>query len=214
MVPTPGKRLLTKDQDRLFERISTICVVHSALGIATLTRLGKNTTFELGDHTTVECLQARAGISIPIYGPFERALHNKQHTEIELEVVKPYQVSPLVELLAPRGGPVLRHVILRTISSVFVEFFESSHDWLRANIGHRTTWPATIQFGWAVRNAIAHGAKVSFTNAKDRPVSWYGLSYGSDQNGHDLYSDFVFGDFLLLMIEMSDELDALNCPTL
>ena len=44
-------------------------------------------------------------------------------------------------------------------------------------------------------------------------VSWYGLSYGPAQNKKiAIGTDLAFADILILMLEMSDELDRLGCP--
>ena len=47
---------------------------------------------------------------------------------------------------------------------------------------------------------------------KQKAVEWYHLKYSVNDHGRDVSLDLCFGDFLILMFEMSDTLDKHGCP--
>jgi Cu/Ag efflux protein CusF len=64
-------------------------------------------------------------------------------------------------------------------------------------------WPAVWNFARVVRNAMAHGGKISILNKDAKPVTWKGLTYSYADNGRDiLRNDLWPGDFFDLIQEM------------
>jgi len=59
-----------------------------------------------------------------------------------------------------------------------------------------------------------HGGAVNITDPKVRPVRWYNQSYDYRNAGTKIIGPPVmtFGDILVLLFEISDELDRLGCP--
>ena len=57
-----------------------------------------------------------------------------------------------------------------------------------------------------------HGGKLNMSDLKARDVEWYQLKYGVKDDGRSIYLDIGPGDFIILMFEMSDELDKAGCP--
>ena len=80
-------------------------------------------------------------------------------------------------------------------------------------MGKRTNWPPLLNFASVVRNAISHDGKVFFQTDNPAPSQWYQLSYSYADHGKKIIGEELeFGDLLLLMFELSDELDKRNCP--
>jgi hypothetical protein len=101
-------------------------------------------------------------------------------------------------------------------SALFVIFYERYRPWLQDRFKREVKdWPELFRFCWAIRNGCAHHeAKINFTNPSSAPVSWGGLAFGPSDNGKPIFgeNDFAVGDLFLLLLEMSDSLDALGCP--
>ncbi len=211
---SPGKVIL-KDGHRLYDRLNTILIIHAAIGVASLVRLGEDVHFSSGDKTLVECQHAAVHIRVPVYGPLENSLGGLALTPIEIEFIHKDTWSEIALNARPSSGG-LRLVLTQAISPVFVEFFESIHQWLRDK-GKEETWPPTLRFARVVRHAISHGFKISYELKKGKPapppVRWHGLTYSVSNQGKKIFgTDIRFGDLVALMLEMSDELDVLGCP--
>jgi hypothetical protein len=104
--------------------------------------------------------------------------------------------------------------IVQSVSAFFGEFFEAYKDWVESQIGKDPyTWPSVWNFGRVIRNSGAHNGVIYFVNPKANPVRWQNLEYGPTDNGRPvLFNDMAVGDFIALMLEMSEVLDKLKCP--
>jgi hypothetical protein len=58
-----------------------------------------------------------------------------------------------------------------------------------------------------------HQGVVNFENPKAPPVSWHHLTYGQADRGKlAVGGDLGFAEMVILIFELSDELDRLDCP--
>jgi hypothetical protein len=98
-------------------------------------------------------------------------------------------------------------------SLALVKFYEDYRPWLSATLGNdHTKFPDPWLFAWVVRNAASHNT-VRIDDKSFVPVSWYGLTYGSAQNGRKIFgNDLSAADVFILMLEMNDSLDRLGAP--
>lgn len=158
--------------------------------------------------------QFHAEIRIFLHGVLERAAKSAIPDEVEVEIVQ--SQSPLYQpgkVTRKTEGFVTTQEL--AISPIFVTFFEQYRQWLNSKIGVRQKWPDIWQFGAVVRNAASHGGIIAFDNDKLPPVKWYILEYGFADNGRKVINnDLSIADLVILMFEMSDTLDKLNCPIL
>ncbi len=206
MTPPLIKWLTVKDRHRLHSRVNSILIATSAFAIAgNVIQNGEFRFRGIEDNAIFACSQANLQIVLPIYGPLQAALKGILPDEIELLVV---------QKIAPPQGMVpfteaTRRVYLNLVAPYFVEYFETYKSLLRQHKGGRKHWPKTWRFGWAVRNAISHDNRIRIDDEDEPSVTWYGLSYTSQNNGHELFIDDLYpGDLILLMFEMNQELDA------
>jgi hypothetical protein len=103
----------------------------------------------------------------------------------------------------------------RLIAPFFVEFYEDQIPWYLANIQRdKSKFVEPWGFARAVRNAMSHGSGILHINDPAAPtVKWHHLHYGPADNGKKIIgTDLGVGDILILMMEMSDNLDQLGCP--
>jgi hypothetical protein len=202
---------LRNGEHRLFPHFWITQITHVALAKAMTATAGDFKPFPPGAYSASMCSRIPAEIRLEImFGRFSIIeLLMRQCELLTLNV----QIAPInvmdkdfIEVDAPS-------VLLRTITPTFVEFFEEHVDWLLRNVNaDRSKWSPLWNFARVVRNAITHRG-LSWENANAPPVSWRGLTYSRADKGIDVVGrDFLYGDFLLLMLDLSDELDQLGCP--
>ena len=101
-------------------------------------------------------------------------------------------------------------------AAVFSFFVEPAVDWIKRHVTsdyHR--FPPIANFARVVRNALVHGGTVNINNPNSATVSWRGRTYGHAQHGQKILNTgtgLSTGHLIFLMLELSDELDALGAP--
>ena len=108
----------------------------------------------------------------------------------------------------------IHDLLTKLLIAFLVEFFENYRAWLDKTVQANTPaeWPNVWQFARVVRNAAAHNT-VNITNPNFKPVSWYSLTYGLEQNGRVILGpDLAPADIIILIIEMDEALTALGAP--
>lgn len=56
---------------------------------------------------------------------------------------------------------------------------------------------------------------MNMTEKKEKPVTWYNTTYQKRDHGRQAIGvDFQFADIMILMMEVSDELDKIHAPLL
>jgi len=105
-------------------------------------------------------------------------------------------------------------LVLGLITPLFVDFYEGSRACITSHYGERDNWPELFRFCWAIRNACAHhGGKLNITDPNIRAVQWHHLRYDHRDAGLQVIGGHLdLGDLVILMVELSDELDRLDCP--
>ena len=204
------RRHLVRPGDRMHAPYSQFVLVADALGLAAILVL-KAEVPSLGDYITMECKQFPVTVKLPAFGPTKTVWDGRKMLNVEV-CVEAFEPS-LPGLATTSSG--YREVIRNFISPVFVTFFERHVDWLEDTYGSdRKTWPMLLQFTCCIRNFIVHNdGKVDFKNPNAPAVSWHTLTYGpADQDRQVIGSEVTAADLLVLMFEVSDELDRLGCP--
>jgi hypothetical protein len=155
-----------------------------------------------------QSVQFERHVVFPLMAPVDWALQNvvPQIMEIRLDeqprTPGRAQLFPLEETVTKAGVPF------------FVEFYEDFLPWVKSKTHPKdsTKWPNVWQFGRIVRNAASHG-RVNIRDEQFIPVTWHSLTYGRDQDGSQILgTDFFLADLVILMLEMNDVLDHLQCP--
>jgi hypothetical protein len=160
-----------------------------------------------GHNATIDSYQFDIKVKVPNFEPLPVALDGKYPDAIEIEFLQGRE-SPLRV-----GDPVpFQVVLINLLAPIFVQFFEDHKTWLDANIGSTDNWPAVLNFGRVIRNSLSHGGRINIKNSRAKEVQWYGVKYGPADHGRRIGLDLTIGDMLILMFEMSDELDRLGAP--
>jgi hypothetical protein len=211
MVTTPSSRIVGKGS-RLHPIVSDLCILLDAIYIA------GEAAFKLahakpmsGLDFALESSRFPVTVKIPIAGPFYLALTDPRTVAYQIKLV-PHFPEPS----GTHKTENLRTIHHAVFAAFFVLFYERHRPFLQDRLGRETAnWPEFFRFCWAVRNAATHHEfRVNFTNPKVAPVTWAGATYGPADNGRLLIgpNDLSVGDILILIMEMSDELDDLSAP--
>jgi hypothetical protein len=216
MVFYPQSRFTIRGRHRLHERLNNLLITNSALCIAAYYLLHGAAKFKPGEHMAWVCKQLDIEIKLPLHGPLEAALSNKMLDLIRLTCLPrerdPWP-APLFKSPAVTYG--LTNVSANMVAPIFVEFYEAYCDWIFKRFHKPKNWPPVWRFAHVIRNSVSHGGLIDI-DPRDDPSPWYGLTYSSADNGHrpmgGLNPDLGAGDILILIFEMNDALDELNCP--
>ena len=197
---------------RLFPYFSNLLILTACISRALSVTANAPIYFRPGAYTFFNSRQFPVTVKLPEFGPIECALKQERYHVIQVRF-EPKQ--------SPAGNTVglgltreaSNSICLATILPVFSTFFEDNVAWLLQNVHSvKSQWPGVIGFARVVRNAVAHGGSIKI-NPNATPVTWHHLSYGPAENGKQIIgTDLIFGDLMILMFELSDELDRRGCP--
>jgi hypothetical protein len=130
--------------------------------------------------------------------------HNRQPTQIQFrEETFTIATNPI-----PEGAlemPDLGLIRKRLIQSVFTDFYETQKCHASAKWNGLQHWNSIWKFAWLVRNALAHGGRISWRDQRISSVSWKTISYDyPHDNGREIiFKEIGEGDLIILI----DELD-------
>jgi hypothetical protein len=216
---TPGPRSLTASVDRLYSPLFDFAgIVEALLSSALSLRFGQ---INRGTPINLRCASFPYVVWIPEFTILSVILQSGKPKTITYRI-EPPPYQPLSMISSSFGGVSVSidfsSILGALLQPFFVSFFETHKDWIKqACGGNAYTWPTIFNFARVIRNAILHNeGRIKFDNIGAGPVNWHHLSYSPDQNGHLAVSneggDLASADILILMFEMSDELDRLGCP--
>jgi hypothetical protein len=200
--------LKVADSHRLFDLLLQTIVSIDAITIATYYLIGGG--FKPGKyHHDFYGIHFDLTIKCPAVSVFEAALHGTTIAALEIEFVA--GKKPLRGFSTDRFASAMQG----STNWVFLAFYERYRPWLQQQYGiHVDKWPSLFMFAWAIRNAVAHHAgKLNFMNPSFPAVTWHGLRYSPGDSGRQIIgTDLGLGDLVVLMFEMSSELDRAGCP--
>ena len=94
-------------------------------------------------------------------------------------------------------------VFLGLGQSAFIQFWETiKHQVILKYGNHPQDWPNILQFGWIIRNALAHNFIIEINNKAINNVTWYRLSFGNSTNGIDISEKLMFIELIQLMVDI------------
>lgn len=99
--------------------------------------------------------------------------------------------------------------LLATFSQALAtNYYERHLPIIRTKFGAIKHWPPVWNFARVIRNAMAHGGKISILHPNDPPGRWKGVHYTISDNGRDILANDLWpGDLFDLIIEMDTFLD-------
>lgn len=98
-------------------------------------------------------------------------------------------------------------VFLSLGQATYIQFWELIKSGIIERFGSdQTKWSSIFQFGWIIRNALAHNFKIVVNNQKIENVVWKNLNFGYTTNGTDISEHIMFIELIILMKEIEDEL--------
>lgn len=202
------KYTIVSGKHRLLEPINDICIATDAISVASHFHSGLR--IPTSGYVAIECNQFPLDVQLPLSGPVACAMKGLLPVSIEVD----FQPTPPKTPVYTHKSGGFKSVHLSLYAATFVNLFEQNVSFLEAAYTtDRSAWPDFWNFVRVVRNCCSHGGTLNFTNPRAAAVNWYHMSYDPTQNGHLVIGgDLSFGDLLVLMVEMSEELDALGAP--
>lgn len=96
----------------------------------------------------------------------------------------------------------------------FILFYEHHSPWIRKMWPKGpATYPGIFKFGWMMRNALVHKGICTLRSGFPNSCTWHHLSFSAADAGKVIFPTVVGGgEIIVLAIEMSAELDRLECP--
>jgi hypothetical protein len=208
-------RIILLPEDRLFEPMRNLMVIVDALFTAVIAQkkgAGPNDRPRRGSTVIIECAQFPTWVRLPLGGPILAIANNEAAVTVELTFHKQKSSPTGKDLLEVNP---LHKTLMDLVTPIFVDFFEQYKPWMLTHFNSDTkSWPTLLDFGRMVRNWISHHhGKVHFENPSYPGVEWHHLKYvPSDEGKLVIGSDLQLGDMIVLMFEISDELNRLDCP--
>lgn len=74
----------------------------------------------------------------------------------------------------------------------------------------QSKWEIIFQFGWIVRNALAHNFRITINNKNIDNVVWNKLNFGYSSNGQDISEHIMFIELIVLMKDIEDRINYLS----
>jgi len=215
MTYSTGCYQFAEGRHRLHLPFFHLLTVANCITTAVCLRQGASTEWKDGSYTTSLCNQFPIQVRLPLFGLLENIIDNKKPPTVISFHVEAQQDHP--KLADPKlvwKAVDVNNILINVISPVFIAFFEPYREWLK-DTAAISDWPAKLRFGRVIRNAAAHGGKLNMTDKKAETVTWYNTTYQvGDQGRLVVGGDLQFADIMILMMEISDELDTMKAPLL
>jgi abortive infection bacteriophage resistance protein len=99
------------------------------------------------------------------------------------------------------------YFIRKVIAGCYLTYYEKIKDTITQLYGPDPLhWPSELQFARVVRNAFAHHSLITIKNANVPPVNWRHLTYGSQDNGRNIFTDLYVVELIDLMKDIEPKL--------
>jgi hypothetical protein len=214
-----GDIFLEAKKHRLYPYFENLLIITACINRAIAYTAGKPVIMHPNHFSFYHSRQFQVTAILPTFGPIELALKGSHPRKIQVTFV-PRKNTPW-----PSGIAITEHaqlgmnrsvsnlIFVNTIVPVFTTFFENNMEWMLKNINSdKAKWSGVFGFARVIRNAISHGGAVKMV-PRATPVKWHHVAYGHAQNKKKIIgTDLIFGDFMILMFELSNELDRRGCP--
>jgi hypothetical protein len=209
-----GVLVTERGKHRLHDRLWTLLVCTVSVATAMEFHERNPLPYPAGSFAAVDTMRSGFNLRLPLHGVVEASIRGQEPNRIEIEMAHDPKVP---EPPAPRYSG-FRNVLAAIISHSFVDFFRAHEAWLQDRYGtDHARWPKLpiTQFCRVVSNSVAHGNKLRLKSPGSMRVEWRGVAYDFSRNGDQvLFGDLSAGDIIVLMFDVSEELDALSVPHL
>lgn len=202
-----GHVVLERGQHRMFMPMLKLCTIVDALVTAAGYHLGRAPEKKFNG---MLARQFPIQVGLPGFDPMYGFSQGLQPAKVHMRFDPAPQSTNYTQYISG-----FEFDPLALITPYYVDFVEEYKPWLKGRFGgDRNTWPMLFNFAVVIRNFISHTAgNVHFDNRNAPPVTWHNLTYSPANEGQRVLStDILIRDLIVLLFEMSEELDNLGCP--
>jgi hypothetical protein len=208
MTPSEYALFAEKGKHRFYAFLRDIVLAHAMFGRA-LDHLHGHSTPPDQPVVGIACNCDPVMIAFNVSGSLEAAVSGNDPAWFMAKVI------PKVRFLMPAG--VKKITALQgyndgLIYGLFVLHCEAALEWVRARHPDYNRWPPVANFVRVVRNALVHGGTINIDSPTAPTVSWRGVTYDRAQKGRHIKPDLNYGDLIILLFELDEELNNLGAP--
>jgi hypothetical protein len=209
-----GKITFDRGTDRLFEHVDQFIIQEAVFALGALwssKTLGHG--FDPDDVATIDSFVFNLSLDIPLARVIEDAFEERRPNSRSLVVQSGTKANAMPDSAPFSQG--FNSVSWLPITPIFVDFFERHRPWIEGRYPKHKLWPATFDFARLIRNAVSHGGKLHYLHDPERVSVWHHLEFDYSDNGKQIVGAggvLSPADMFFLMLDTSDELDALACP--
>jgi hypothetical protein len=126
--------------------------------------------------------------------------NEKKPTKIEFSLSKQDQKNNILSK-ATIKAPDISFIRKSIIQGAFIQFYEMNKPNQNLPLNN---YPDEWKFAWMIRNAFAHGRKITWTNTNVDKVQWDIFSYDRciDNGKEIIFKEFSEADIILLLIQL------------
>lgn len=209
----PSGMVKLTSQHRLFDLMRNLVFIVDALFVAvSATKQGDDWNGVASGFLPFKSIQFGITVSMPVGVLMPAVLNSEPVRAIGVAFFLTKDIGPPLRKTTYRAALPPR-ILENMITPLYVDFFERYRPWIKTTYGSGT-WPPLLDFARAVRNWISHHQGcVHFKNPQAGAVKWHHLSYSPADKGRLVVGrDLQFGDMIILLFELADELERLGCP--
>ena len=185
-----------------YQTISTMLILMSSFYISSSTLLNPKPQFKDYDTASLEDIDKKWTIKIPVYMPLFDALNGRLPDPIK---IGKYSYEPFKQQHYNAGS--VFNVPELIVMPMFINYFESHKSAIKSQWGdHASKWESDAwKMGYVVRNSFAHGGKLDI-RVKSFVVDWSGRQIAINNHGEQLMGNYCsVGNILDLLLEMEND---------
>jgi hypothetical protein len=209
MPPSEYVLFAEKGKHRYYSFLRDIAVAHAMFGRAMDHLHGHRHPPDQSLPVCLVCNSDPTAVVFDVRGSFEAAINGSDPPWIMAKVIPKIRVWMLPDAKEVKG---LQGHNDGLIHGLFVLHCEAALQWIRARFPNHHDWPPVANFVRVVRNALVHGGTINIDSDKAPSVSWRGITYGLGSKGRLIKPDLNYGDLMVLLFELDEELNQLGAP--
>jgi hypothetical protein len=209
MPPSEYALFAEKGKHRFYSYLRDIVVAHAMFGRAMDHLYGHRHPPEQPLPVCLVCNTDPMAVVFDVRGSFESAVSGDDPPWIMAKVI------PQIRVFMPPDAKEVKGLQGHNdglIYGLFVLHCEAALQWVRTRFPNYNSWPPVANFVRVVRNALVHGGKINIDSPTAPSVEWRGIKYGPGSKGKLIKPDLNYGDLMVLLFELNEELNQLGAP--
>lgn len=204
----PASFLSKRGEHRPCEYLRDLATIHAALADAS------HLHFPILDRPAsrtggLSCITVNAAVALDFANLYRDILQDITPAEIGFDILPPPKKADIAHLMT---NTAMEGMLTTVHHGLFAFYSEAGLEWVKRKYSAYEKWPPIANFVRVVRNAMVHGGTINIDSKTAPAVAWHGVTYDWTKKGRKIGWDLGYGDFVILFIAFSQELDSLGAP--